>query len=103
MRTFWRILASTLIVAYSACFFVNFSMYWWPDMPTSPSPAEGRIYALNNHGRHTYMNEREHQLEETTMAALPFLLVSLCLIIHFVDPFDAKRKRRYGSPPHGFR
>jgi|ERR1700678_4514246 uncharacterized membrane protein len=103
MRTFWKVLAVSLMVIYFALFLINFSMYWWPDMPTSPGPAKGRIYPLNNHGHYTYMNEREHRLNETWWMLLPLLVVSLGLIIHFIDPFDEKRKHRYGSPPPGFR
>ena len=103
MRTFWKVLAATLGVIYLAFFLVDFSMYWWPDMPTSPVPAEGRIYPLNNHGYHTYMNEWEHQLDETIWLIGPFLFLCLFLIIRFVDPFDEKRRKRYGSPPPGFR
>jgi hypothetical protein len=66
-------------------------------------PAEGRIYPLNNHGNYTYMNEWEHRLDETLSLMCPFLFVGLALIVHFIDPFDEKRKRRYGSPPAGFR
>jgi hypothetical protein len=102
LRIFWKVLLVILIVTYSACFLVRFSMYWWPDMPTSPRPAEGRIYPLNNHAHYTYMSEWEHRFDETSLLILPFLLLCLGLIIHFVDPFDEKRKRRYGSPPPGF-
>ena len=103
MRAFWKVLMVTLMVVYFACFLVDFSMYWWPDMPTSPRPAEGRVYPLNKHSHYTYMNEREHRLHEATWLFLPFVLLGLGLIFHFVDPFDEKRKRRYGSPPPGFR
>jgi hypothetical protein len=103
MRLFWKVVMVTLALAYAAFFLVSFSMYWWPDMPTRPSPAEGRVYALNNHGYYTYMNGWEHRLNVTIWVALPFLFAGLALIMHFVDPFDVKRKRRYGSPPPGFR
>jgi hypothetical protein len=91
------------MVIYAACFLVTFSMYWWPDMPTAPQPAEGRIYPLNNHAHYTYMNKWENHLRETIWLGLPFLLAGLGLIIHFIDPFGEKHRRRYGSPPAGFR
>jgi len=103
MRVFWKVLMVTLAVTYAVCFLVSFSMYWWPDMPTSPRPAEGRVYALNNHGHYTYMNEWEHRLNERIWLAAPLLFAGFALIMHFVDPFDGKRKRRYGPPPPGFR
>jgi hypothetical protein len=103
MRVFWKVLMVTLAVAYAACFLVSSSMYWWPDMPKSPSPAKGRVYALNNHGHYTYMNGWEHRLNETIWLVPPLLFAGLALIMHFVDPFDEKRKHRYGSPPPGFR
>jgi hypothetical protein len=104
MRVFWKILMVALAVAYGACFLIDLSMYWWPDMPTLPNPAQGRVYALNNHGYYTYMNAWEQRLHNTIFfLMLPLLFAGIGLIMHFVDPFDVKRKRRYGSPPPGFR
>jgi hypothetical protein len=101
--TFWKVLTIILLVTYMSGALLNISMYWWPNIPTYPRPAEGRIYPLNNHGHYTYMNEREYRFQETTGLILPAVLLSLFLINYFIDPFDEKRKRRYGSPPAGFR
>jgi len=100
MRTIWRTLTIVLAVAFFACFLVGFSMYYWPGMPTSPQPAEGRIYALNNHGHYTYMNESEHLLWEVMWWMFPVLILSLGAIIHFVDPFNEKGRPRPLRPPH---
>jgi hypothetical protein len=46
MRTFWKILTILLSVLLAVCFLTGFSMYWWPGIPPSPRPAEGRV--INN-------------------------------------------------------
>jgi hypothetical protein len=38
---------------------LGISMYWWPNIPSVPRPAEGRIYPLNNHAHCTCMNARK--------------------------------------------
>jgi hypothetical protein len=63
MRTFWKILATVLFVTTFASSLIDVSMFWWPDMPSSPRPSEGRVYQLNNHGHYTYMNRREYFTE----------------------------------------
>jgi hypothetical protein len=79
-------------------------MFWWPDMPSTPNPAEGRIYPLNNHGHYTYMNRSEYLLDETLKAMFPILLIGFAAIQYSIDPFGEIRKRRlYSSPPRGFR
>lgn len=104
MKTFWKITFVVLMATYVACFVTVFSMYWWPDMPTSPRPAEGRIHPLNNHGHYTYMNESEYRLQTMIWRILPACFVGVALIYLLVDPFDQKAARRkYGSPPPGFR
>ena len=95
--------ASLSLVTWVACFLVAFSMYGWPDMPTSPRPAEGRVYPLNDHVHYTYMNEWEHNLHEALWMAAPFLCLGMFLIHWFVDPFELKRRRRFGLPPPEFR
>ncbi len=81
-------------------FVADFSMYYWPSIPLSPRPAEGRIYPLNNHGRYTYMNRREYFLDADTRLVLPVILMTIGAIYYFVDPFEQKRRRRfYGGPP----
>ena len=82
MRTFWKVLLIALMVIYFAGCLAAFSMSWWPDMPTSPRPDEGRIYPLNKHGRYTYMNPWEYRLNSTISISWPFLVAALCLIIH---------------------
>jgi len=104
MRILWKVVVVVLLVWSSlvtcvACFLVAFSIYWWPDMPTSPRPAEGRVYPLNDHAHYTYMNEWEHNLHEALWMAAPFLCLGMFLIHWFVDPFELKRRRRFGSPP----
>jgi hypothetical protein len=94
MRTFWRILTIALFAGFFVAFLVDFSMYYWPSIPFSPRPAEGRIYPLNNHGTYTYMNRWEYQLDNTVQVALPVILAAIGAIYHFVDPFDLKRRRR---------
>jgi hypothetical protein len=103
MRTFWKILYASLFVVFSVTFVADFSMYYWPGIPSSPRPAEGRVYPLNNHGKHTYMNRREHLLDEDTKLVLPVTLAAIGMIYYFVDPFEQKRRRRlYGRPPSDF-
>ena len=94
MRTFWRALAVILLVLLIADFVILLSMYWWPGIPSSPRPAEGRVYPLNNHAAYTYMNRREYLLEESLRWTFPALFFPLAAIIHFIDPFDAKRQWR---------
>lgn len=101
MRIFWKILAIVLLVAFLGTFAVDFSMFYWPSIPSSPRPAEGRVYPLNNHGRYTYMNRREYLLDEAVRLVLPIILAAMAAIHYFVDPFDVKRRRHlYGRPPH---
>jgi hypothetical protein len=94
MRTFWRILYVSLFVVFLATFAVDLSMYFWPSIPSSPVPAEGRIYPLNNHGTYTYMNKQEYELDNAVASGLPIILAVIGAIYYFVDPFDQKRRRR---------
>ncbi len=100
MRTFWKLLA---IALFATCFVfgvVGISLFWWPNIPSSPRPDEGRIYPLNNHGHYTYMNRSEHLVQEITWGGSPMLLIAFAAIQHFVDPFEYKRRRLlYGRPP----
>jgi hypothetical protein len=92
-----------LLVAFLSGILTSVSMYWWPQIPTSPHPAEGRVYPLNNHGHYTYMNESEYRLRTRIWWAFPILLAIIAVIQHFIDPFDGQRKRRlYGQPPREF-
>jgi hypothetical protein len=99
MQTFWKILATVLFVTVFASFLINFSMFWWPDMPSSPRPSEGRVYPLNNRGYSTYMNRREYLLrwvlEDVHFAGG----AAFAAIYFFVDPFDDKRRLRPLRPP----
>ena len=79
-------------------------MFWWPNIPSSPRPKEGRIYPLNNHGHYTYMNEPEHLIQEITWVGTPVLLFTFAAIQYLADPFDQLPKQaKYGRPPSGFR
>jgi len=99
MRTFWKAVSIVLFVAAFASFLVNFSMYWWPDMPSSPNPAQGRVYPLNNHGSYTYMNKREYDLEWALSLFYIVCLGAYAAIYYLVDPFDQKRRLRPLRPP----
>lgn len=94
MRTFWKILYVSLFVVFTVTFVVDFSMYFWPSIPSSPRLDEGRVYPLNNHGKHTYMNRREYLLDEGAKLVLPVALGAIGAIYYFVDPFEQRRRRR---------
>ena len=84
----------SLFVVFLATFAVGLSMYFWPSIPSSPVPAEGRVYPLNNHGTYTYMNKRQYELDNAVQSGLPIILAVIGAIYYFVDPFDQKRRRR---------
>ena len=105
-HTFWRIVTKLLFVMLCPLFLVRFSMYWWPDMPSSPRPSEGRIYPLNNHDHYTYMNEKEHLFDETFWWVFPAGVFAIAVIQFFVDPSTTNvvrvrrvRRLRGHSPP----
>lgn len=97
--TFWKILTVLVSVPMLVSFLISFSMYWWPGIPSSPRPAEGRIYPLNNHGHYTYMNRRECLLNQAMWWIYPPGMAALIAIEYFVDPFDHKRRWRPVRPP----
>jgi hypothetical protein len=99
MRTFWKTVSIVLFTAMFVAFFVNLSMYWWPNIPYSPDPTTGRVYALNNHGTYTYMNKTESDLRWALSIFHFFGLGALLLIYYSVDPFDLKRRLRPLYPP----
>jgi hypothetical protein len=104
MQTFWKVLSIAIFATCLASGLVDISMFWWPDIPSTPKPAEGRIYPLNNHAHYTYMNRSEYLLDETIKMMFPLLLIIFAAIQYRVDPFGEIRKRRlYGSAPRGFR
>lgn len=91
MRTFWRTVS---VILFASCFvfgMVGVSMYWWPNIPSTPEPSEGRVYPLNNHGHYTYMNRSEHLLHLIPFLIYPVFLPAFAAIQHFLDPFDKKR------------
>jgi hypothetical protein len=103
-KTFWKLLLAVLFFPMVASIFVDISMYWWPSIPSTPRIAEGQIYPLNNHGRHTYMNREEYLFDESVKWIVFPVGTAIAAIDYFVDPFDHKRKRRiYGRPPRDFR
>lgn len=94
MLMFWKAVSIVLFVAVIGAFLVDFSMFWWPNIPSSPDPAEGRVYPLNNHSRYTYMNKREHDLQQLMFVIFFLGGSAFALIHHFVDPFDYKHQCR---------
>ncbi len=104
MRRLWKVLSVALFATGIALGVIGFSMFWWPNIPSSPRPEEGRIYPLNNHGHYSYMNSSEHFIQQVAWAGSPTLLFTFAAIQYLVDPFDyVRRRRKYGSPPSGFR
>jgi hypothetical protein len=99
MRTFWKILATVLLVTVFASFLVSFTMYAWPDMTYSPRPSEGRVYRQIHHGSYIYMNRREYLLNWVLEDVGFADLAASAAIYFFVDPFDYKRRLRPLSPP----
>jgi hypothetical protein len=99
MRAFWKVLSIALFATGIGCGLISFSMYAWPNIPSSPRPAEGRIYPLNNHGHSTYMNRSEYLLRQAVWAIFPICLLGYATIWHFVDPFDQKKQPRALRPP----
>jgi hypothetical protein len=95
MKKFWKCLLIALMAAAFGLFSITLSMYWWPGIPSSPRPAEGRVYPLNNHGYYTYMNKSEYRLQQIFWWTYPALIAALAAIQHFVDPFDYKRRQRF--------
>jgi hypothetical protein len=98
-RTFWKILTVSIFVPMFASFLISFSMYWWPSIPSTPHPAEGLVYPLNNHGTYTYMNRNEYLLSHAMWWIYLVGMPALAAIEHFVDPFDHKRRWREVRPP----
>ena len=92
MRVFWKTLSITTSVLAIGSIFLSISMYYWPSIPSSPQPSEGRIYALNNHGRYTYMNYAEYRLRSEAWLIFVSSFAACAVIQHFVDPFGYKRK-----------
>jgi len=99
MRKFWQVLSVIVFVLLASCFLIGLSMYWWPGIPSSPRPAEGRVYPLNNHATYTYMNRQEHLLNESVKWIFFALFWPFAAIIHFIDPFDEKPRWRPVIPP----
>jgi len=91
MRMCWKILTAFLAVTFLASLAVTISMYYWPSIPRSPQPSEGRIYPLNNHGSFTYMNRTEYALRQECWWTFAICFAALGSIQLFVDPFDKKR------------
>jgi hypothetical protein len=98
MRTFWKVLSVALGVMLFATLLVNISMYYWPSIPSSPRPAEGRVYPLNNHGSYTYMNRQEYLLREECSWVFLACFAAFGSIQVILDPFDQKRRPRMPKP-----
>ena len=96
---FWKFVYVLLIVLGASLGFINFSMFYWPTIPSSPKPSEGRIYSFNNHGKHTYMNRQEFLIRRAGDAIVPLAVLAAVAIGYFIDPFDQKgRALRYRRP-----
>jgi hypothetical protein len=74
MRTFWKVLTITLLVICFVSGVLGISMYWWPNIPSAPRPAEGRIYPLDNHAHYTHMNSSEYLLHEWILSCFPLVV-----------------------------
>jgi hypothetical protein len=98
-RTLWRVLSIILGAICLVCFLTSFSMYWWPSIPPSRRPSEGRVYPLNNHGYYTYMNREEYLLNQSAHWIFPAAFFPYFAIQYFIDPFDRKRRWREVRPP----
>jgi hypothetical protein len=104
MRRLWKALSIALFATLILCSVTGFSMFWWPDIPSSPQPEQGRIYPLNNHGHYTYMNRQEHLVQELTWVSSPILMLGFVAIQYVFDPFgQIRRARKYGSVPRALR
>jgi hypothetical protein len=99
MKIFWKILTVVLFWTLLLSFLIDFSMFWWPSIPSSPRPAEGRVYPLNNHGTYTYMNRWEYLLDERLKWGFFVGIAALAAIQFLMDPFDYKRRPRQLRPP----
>jgi len=99
VRKFWQVLSIVLFVLLFSSFLIGLSMFWWPGVPSSPQPSEGRVYPLNNHCHYTYMNRQEYLLNESMKWIFFVLFWPFAAIIHFIDPFDEKRRWRPMIPP----
>jgi hypothetical protein len=102
-KAFWKVITGLIFFPTFAYVMLVISMFWWPNIPSTPRPDEGRIYPLNNHGSYTYMNRREYLMQEATPFVVVPVLAALAAINYLVDPFDNERKRIYGRAPHDFR
>jgi len=95
MRIVWKILQATLMfVAISYFLVFGFSMYYWPNIPPTPHPEQGRVYALNNHGTYTYMNRREYLLNQAGFYVMLVCVGAFALIENYIDPFRRKNRPR---------
>jgi hypothetical protein len=103
MLRFWKFLSIVLFATCIVSGVLAFSLFWWPNIPSSPRPEEGRIYPLNNHGHYTYMNSSEWYILEFALNGTPILLLTFAAIQYLVDPFgEIRKKRKYGTKPRGF-
>jgi len=74
--------------------------HWWPNIPSAPRPAEGRIYPLNNHAHYAHMNRSEYRLREWMLSCSPPVVVlAPGAFRYFADLFgELCRRRLYGRP-----
>jgi hypothetical protein len=101
MRTFWKPLTITLLVT---CFVSGALVIsdWWPNIPSAPRPAEGRIYPLNNHAHNKYMNRSEFLLQKWILSDFPLVVLALGAIQCLADPFGELRRGAFRVGPQIF-
>ncbi len=99
MQAIWKVVSIVVRTICLVCFLIGFSMYWWPGIPSSPQPLEGRVYPLNNHGHYTYMNRQEYLLNESVRWTFPAVFLPFALIEYFADPLNRKPRWIPVIPP----
>lgn len=99
MRTTWKVVSIAVKIVCLVCLLIGFSMYWWPGIPSSPRPSEGRVYPLNNYGHYTYMNRQEYLLNESIRWIFPAVFLPFAFIEYFVDPLNRKPRWLRIDPP----
>lgn len=53
----WAVLGRVLAALSLVCWFGDFLVYYWPNVPTTPYPESGNIYPLQVHGGYLYFTK----------------------------------------------